>query len=93
LYGKANAKSPSPHDFRRIFCNWLYTYGTLEEQELYAELMGHSVEEARRTYAMVASRTKTERVDDAFRVVEARASRIQAAKRQSKDNIPSKWTS
>lgn len=93
LYGKENVKTPSPHDFRRIFCNWLYTYGTLEEQESYAELMGHSVEEARRTYALVESRTKTERVDVAFKAVEERARRIQATKQQNKDNIQSRWSS
>ncbi|MEP0873098.1 tyrosine-type recombinase/integrase [Trichocoleus desertorum AS-A10] len=83
IYGRENGKAPSPHDFRRIFCNWLYTYGTLEEHELYAELMGHSVEEARRTYAMVDSRAKTERIDDAFMVVAERAKRIQEAKLQN----------
>ena len=84
LYGKENAKHPSPHDFRRIFDTWLYTYGTPEEQDLYAELMGHSVEEARRTYAMVRSRDKTQRADEAFNAVAERAKRVKAQREQYK---------
>jgi integrase len=67
LFGEENAKRTSPHDFRRIFCTWLYTYGNAEEQEVYAEVMGHSVEQARRTYALVRSRDKTVKVDDVRR--------------------------
>ena len=78
VYGVSNMKSPSPHDFRRIFCNWLYTYGTAQEQELFAELMGHSVEEARRTYAMVKSHVITCRADTAYESVAKRERQLKA---------------
>jgi integrase len=78
IFGKEEAKRPSPHDFRRIFCTWLYTYGTPDAQKIYAELMGHSVEEARRTYALVQSGHLTMQADEAFDAVLARQDRVKA---------------
>ncbi|MBD3886225.1 tyrosine-type recombinase/integrase [Phormidium tenue FACHB-886] len=78
LFEKHRAKAPSPHDFRRIFCTWLYTYGTGYEQEVYAELMGHSVQEARRTYAQVKSSRITMQADEAFNSVLNRQRQIMA---------------
>ncbi|MBD2465367.1 site-specific integrase [Oscillatoria sp. FACHB-1407] len=78
IFENKEPKRPSPHDFRRIFCTWLYTYGTPDAQKIYAELMGHSVEEARRTYALVQSSHITMQADEAFDAVLARQERVKA---------------
>lgn len=78
LFGEENAKRTSPHDFRRIFCTWLYTYGNAEEQEVYAEVMGHSVEQAHLTYVLLKSRDKTVKVDDSRRSIDERSIQMKA---------------
>lgn len=71
LYGKENAKCPSPQDFRRIFITWFHRYATFEEKQIYAEIMGHSVEIASKEYSQLNSKDKTEGAGDAYnRVVE-----------------------
>lgn len=69
LFGKENAKNPSPHDFRRIFVTWFYQIATLAEQQVYAEILGHSPEEAQKTYSQLSSRDKTSKADQAIRDV------------------------
>lgn len=48
LFGQP--KRTTPHDFRRMAITWQRQYGVAEDQAGLAEIMGHSVEEANRTY-------------------------------------------
>lgn len=87
LYGPDNAKATTPHDFRRIFETWLFKYGTPEDIEIYTEILGHSPEEARKTYQQVTSREKTERAEFIFQKVTQQAEEIKAQKANSKKSI------
>jgi integrase len=53
------AKSPTPHDFRRIAITYQRQHGDPSQQKAFAELMGHRVEEADRTYDQTTSLQKT----------------------------------
>jgi integrase len=59
LYG--DPKRTSPHDFRRIAITWQRKYGNRNQDEALAEMMGHSVKEADRTYSQLTSRERTEK--------------------------------
>lgn len=59
LYG--DPKRTSPHDFRRIAITWQRKYGSRDQDEALAEMMGHSVREADRTYSQLTSRERTEK--------------------------------
>lgn len=72
LYGRENAKHPSPHDFRRICATWVCKYGTPEEVAIYAEIMGHSVDVLLKTYQQCSSRDKTEQAEAAFAKIKQR---------------------
>jgi integrase len=57
-------KLTTPHDFRRIAITWHRRYGRRDQDEALAELMGHSVREADRTYSQLSSRDFTEQAQD-----------------------------
>jgi integrase len=57
-------KRTSPHDFRRIAITWQRKYGSRDQDEALAEMMGHSVREADRTYSQLTSRERTEKAKD-----------------------------
>jgi integrase len=59
LFGEP--KRTSPHDFRRIAITWQRKYGSRDQDEALAEMMGHSVREADRTYSQLTSREKTDK--------------------------------
>lgn len=59
LFGEP--KRTSPHDFRRIAITWQRKYGDRDHDEALAEMMGHSVREADRTYSQLTSREKTDK--------------------------------
>jgi integrase len=59
-----NPKRTTPHDFRRIAITWQRKYGNPAQQEALAELMGHSVQEANKTYSQLTSRDVTERAKE-----------------------------
>jgi integrase len=85
VFGPENAKHPSPHDFRRIFVTWLYRYGSYDEWIIYAEVLGHSIETAMKTYSKLTSRDRTEGANAAYHKVAQRAQQKQAEK-QNPDN-------
>jgi integrase len=87
LYGLENAKATTPHDFRRIFETWLFKYGTPEDIEIYTEILGHSPEEARKTYQQVTSREKTERAEFIFQKVTKQAENIRRQKSNPKRRV------
>jgi hypothetical protein len=80
VFGKQNAKHPSPHDFRRIFVTWLYRYGSYDEWIIYAEVLGHSIETAMKTYSKLTSRDRTEGANAAYHKVAQRAQQKRAEK-------------
>jgi integrase len=57
LFGEP--KRTNPHFFRNIAITHQRMYGTPEQQEAMAEMLGHSVKEANRTYSLMTSRDKT----------------------------------
>jgi len=77
LYGKDNAKRPSPHDFRRGLSTWVFKNGELQDRTIYAEIMGHSEEQLIHTYQQVESREFTEKAAESFQRISknAKASR------------------
>lgn len=52
-------KRTNPHFFRNIAITHQRKHGNSQQQEALAELMGHSVAEADRTYSLMTSRDKT----------------------------------
>lgn len=54
-------KRTTPHDFRRIAITWIYKHGNPNQYQAVAEMMGHSVEEAMKTYSQLTSRDFTEK--------------------------------
>ncbi len=86
IYGEKNAKSPTPHDFRRICATWVYKYGTPEDISIYAEIMGHSVDVFSSIYQQSTSRDKTEKAEDSFLQVKARE--IERKQKNLKKAIP-----
>ncbi|WP_081972609.1 site-specific integrase [Leptolyngbya sp. KIOST-1] len=62
LYGEP--KRTSPHDFRRIAITWQRKHGSRDQDEALAEMMGHSVREADRTYSQLTSRERTEKAQN-----------------------------
>ena len=85
VFGPENAKHPSPHDFRRIFVTWLYRYGSYDEWIIYAEVLGHSIETAMKTYSKLTSRDRTEGANAAYHKVAQRAQQKRAEK-EAPDN-------
>ncbi|MBE9111603.1 tyrosine-type recombinase/integrase [Nodosilinea sp. LEGE 07298] len=67
LYGEP--KRTSPHDFRRIAITWQRKYGSRDQDEALAEMMGHSVREADRTYSQLTSRERTEKAKNWWKKV------------------------
>lgn len=67
LYG--DPKRTSPHDFRRIAITWQRKYGSRDQDEALAEMMGHSVREADRTYSQLTSRERTEKAKNWWKKV------------------------
>jgi hypothetical protein len=66
LYG--DPKRTSAHDFRRIAITWQRKYGSRDQDEALAEMMGHSVREADRTYSQLTSRERTEKAKNWWKV-------------------------
>lgn len=62
LYG--DPKRTSAHDFRRIAITWQRKYGNREQDAALAEMMGHSVREADRTYSQLSSLERTEKAQN-----------------------------
>jgi integrase len=58
------AKYPTPHDFRRMAITYQRQHGNPAQQKAFAELMGHRVEEADRTYDQTTSLQKTSQASD-----------------------------
>jgi integrase len=57
-------KKTAPHDFRRIAITWQRKYGDRDQDQALAELMGHSVEEANRTYNQMSGRDRTAKAQE-----------------------------
>uniref|UniRef100_B8HZQ7 Tyr recombinase domain-containing protein n=1 Tax=Cyanothece sp. (strain PCC 7425 / ATCC 29141) TaxID=395961 RepID=B8HZQ7_CYAP4 len=53
----------TPHSFRDIGVTYQRRYGRPEQQEAFAELMGHTPQEANRTYNRQTSRERTQKAD------------------------------
>ncbi len=63
-------KRTSAHDFRRIAITWQRKYGNRDHDEALAEMMGHSVREADRTYSQLTSRERTEKAKNWWKVAD-----------------------
>lgn len=61
-------KKTAPHDFRRIAITWQRKYGDRDQDLALAELMGHSVEEANRTYNQMSGRDRTAKAQEWWKV-------------------------
>lgn len=61
-------KKTAPHDFRRIAITWQRKYGDRDQDLALAELMGHSVEEANRTYNQMSGRDRTAKAQNWWKV-------------------------
>lgn len=62
-------KKTAPHDFRRIAITWQRKYGDRDQDQALAELMGHSVEEANRTYNQMSGRDRTAKAQEWWKAV------------------------
>lgn len=61
---KFTGKRPSPHIFRNIAITYQRKHGRPEQQEAFAELMGHTVEIANKVYDQTMSIEKTEKAKE-----------------------------
>lgn len=61
LFGQP--RDTTPHIYRRIAVTYQHRYGRPEQRDALAELMGHSLAEAIRTYNEESSRERTQRAD------------------------------
>ncbi|MBD1876736.1 site-specific integrase [Nodosilinea sp. FACHB-131] len=81
LYG--DPKRTSPHDFWRIAITWQRKYGSRDQDEALAEMMGHSVRETDRTYSQLSSRERTEKAKDWWKKVQLASTERQGASHKS----------
>lgn len=76
LYGLERAKWTAPHDFRRIIATWVCTYGEPEHLAIYAELLGHDVNELMKRYNKMHPGRLARQAPIAYADIAAREARV-----------------
>ena len=76
LYGVENARWTAPHDFRRIIATWVCTYGSPAHIAIYAEVLGHDIDELMTTYNMMNPGKLARQAGLAYADIAANAARV-----------------
>ncbi|MGV0027307.1 hypothetical protein [Phormidesmis priestleyi] len=76
LYEVENAKWTAPHDFRRIIATWVCTYGEPEHLAIYAELLGHDMNELVKRYNMMHPGRLARQATLVYKDIAAREARV-----------------
>ena len=76
LYEVENTKWTAPHDFRRIIASWVCTYGEPKHLAIYAELLGHDMNELVKRYNKMHPGRLARQASLAYRDIAASENRV-----------------